>query len=167
MGRMLVERLTRPDCQVNIAVEREVQDTAVGNSAGARGEYRATGIAVTADVTRISRDDVLMVYDQYVGADMPSDADLELLVRSVETRLTAGRWYSGGYRGAAGCAATGVGGRFDRRLRGRPDRGRADRRGAGQREQRRVLLAGGPRLPGAKVRDHGRRQRRGCGRQRV
>ena len=89
MGRLLVERLSRPDCQVNVAVEREVQDTAVGNSAGARGEYRATGIAVTADITRIAGDDVLMVFDQYVGADMPSDADLELLVRSVETRLTA------------------------------------------------------------------------------
>jgi PmbA protein len=89
MGRRLVERLARPDCQVNVAVEREVADTAVGNSAGARGEYRATGIAVTADITRIAGDDVLMVYDQYVGADMPSDADLEALVRSVETRLTA------------------------------------------------------------------------------
>ncbi len=30
-----------------------------------------------------------MVYDQYVGADMPGDGDLETLVRSVETRLTA------------------------------------------------------------------------------
>src|SRR5438477_7601085 len=30
-----------------------------------------------------------MIYDQYVGADMPGDADLETLVRSVETRLTA------------------------------------------------------------------------------
>jgi len=62
----------------------------VGNTAG-RGAARiaATGIAVTADVTRIAGDDVLMVYDQYVGADMPSDADLEALVRSVETRLTA------------------------------------------------------------------------------
>jgi PmbA protein len=89
MGRLLVERLARPDCQVNVAVEREVADTAVGNSAGARGEYRATGIAVTADLTRIAGDDVLMIYDQYVGADMPSDADLEALVRSVETRLTA------------------------------------------------------------------------------
>jgi PmbA protein len=89
MGRLLVERLSRPDCQVNVAVEREVADTAVGNTAGARGEYRATGIAVTADLTRIAGDDVLMVYDQYVGADMPSDADLEALVRSVETRLTA------------------------------------------------------------------------------
>lgn len=89
MGRLLVERLSRPGCQVNVAVEREVQETAVGNTAGARGEYRGTAIAVTADVTRIAGDDVLMVYDQYVGADMPSDADLELLVRSVETRLTA------------------------------------------------------------------------------
>ena len=89
MGRMLVERLSRPDCQVNVAVERKVQDTAVGNSAGSRGEYRGTGIAVAADVTRIAGDDVLMVYDHYLGADMPSDADLELLVRSVETRLTA------------------------------------------------------------------------------
>jgi PmbA protein len=89
MGRLLVERLARPDCQVNVSVEREVADTAVGNTSGARGEYRSTGIAVTADVTRIAGDDVLMVYDQYVGADMPSDADLEALVRSVETRLTA------------------------------------------------------------------------------
>src|SRR3989454_337998 len=89
MGRLLVERLARPDCQINVAVEREVADTAVGNSAGARGEYRATRIAVTADLPRIAGDDVLMVYDQYVGADMPTDADLEALVRSVETRLTA------------------------------------------------------------------------------
>jgi len=89
MGRLLVERLARPDCQVNVAVQREVADTAVGNTAGARGEYRTTGIAVTADITRIAGDDVLMVYDQYVGADMPSDADLEALVRSVDTRLTA------------------------------------------------------------------------------
>ena len=89
MGKLLVERLGRPDCQINVAVEREVAETAVGNTAGARGEYRATGIAVAADITRISGDDVLMVYDQYVGADMPGDADLEMLVRSIETRLTA------------------------------------------------------------------------------
>ena len=89
MGKLLVERLARPDCQINVAVEREIAETAVGNTAGARGEYRATGIAVAADITRISGDDVLMVYDQYVGADMPGDADLETLVRSIETRLTA------------------------------------------------------------------------------
>ncbi|HLZ44917.1 MAG TPA: TldD/PmbA family protein [Gemmatimonadales bacterium] len=89
IGKQLVERLSRPDCQINVAIEREVAETAVGNAAGARGAYRATGIAVTADITRIAGDDVLMVYDQYVGADMPSDADIEALVRSVETRLSA------------------------------------------------------------------------------
>jgi PmbA protein len=89
MGKQLVERLARPDCQINVAVEREVAETAVGNTAGARGSYRATGISVVADVTRIAGDDVLMVYDQYVGADMPSDADLQALISSVETRLSA------------------------------------------------------------------------------
>lgn len=87
MGRLLVERLDRSDRQVNVSVEREVADTAVGNSAGARGSYRSTGVAVTADLTRIVGDDVLMVYDQYVGAELPSDADLEALVRSIESRL--------------------------------------------------------------------------------
>jgi PmbA protein len=89
MGRLLVERLSRPDCQINVSVQREVAETAVGNTAGARGEYRATGIAFTADLTRIAGDDVLMIYDQYVGADMPADADLEALVQSIERRLTA------------------------------------------------------------------------------
>ena len=87
MGRLLVERLARADCQVNVAVEREVADTSVGNSAGARGAYRTTGVAVTAEITRIAGDDVLMIYDHYVGADLPGDADLETLVRSIETRL--------------------------------------------------------------------------------
>src|SRR6267143_1082176 len=89
LGRMLVARLARPDCQINVSVEREVDETAVGNTAGARGEYRGTGIGVTADVTRIAGDDVLMIYDQYVGADLPSEADLDALVASVQTRLAA------------------------------------------------------------------------------
>ncbi len=89
LGKGLVERLERPGCQVNVSVEREIADTAVGNSAGARGEYRGTGIVVAADVTRIAGDDVLMIYDHYVGADLPGDADLDALVRSIETRLTA------------------------------------------------------------------------------
>ncbi len=89
MGRLLVERLSRADCQINVSVQREVAETAVGNTAGARGQYRGTGIGVTADLTRIAGDDVLMIYDQYVGADLPTDADLEALVRSIDTRLQA------------------------------------------------------------------------------
>jgi len=87
MGRRLVERLSRDGCQVNVAVEREVAETAVGNTAGARGGYQATGVAVTADLLRIAGDDVLMVYDQYAAADLPSDTDLDALASSIETRL--------------------------------------------------------------------------------
>ena len=100
MGKRLVERLERPDCQINVAVEREIADTAVGNSAGARGAYRSTGIAVAADVTRIAGDDVLMIYDQYVGADLPTEADLEALVRSIESRLTPALTIVGSPEGA-------------------------------------------------------------------
>ncbi len=87
IGRGLVERLAREGCQVNVAIEREVGETAVGNSAGARGGYAATGVGVTAEVIRIAADDVLMIYDQYVGGDLPTEGDLEALVRSIETRL--------------------------------------------------------------------------------
>jgi len=87
IGKGLVERLAREGCQVNVAIEREVGETAVGNSAGARGGYPSTGVAVTADVVRIASDDVLMIYDQYVGGDLPTDADLDALVRSIEMRL--------------------------------------------------------------------------------
>ena len=87
IGQGLVERLAREGCQVNVTIEREVGETAVGNSAGARGGYTSTGVAVTADVVRIASDDVLMIYDQYLGGDLPTDADLDALVRSIETRL--------------------------------------------------------------------------------
>ncbi len=87
MGQRLVERLAREGCQVNVAIEREVGETAVGNTAGARGGYPATAVAVTAGVIRIAADDVLMIYDQYVGADLPGDGDLDAVVRSIETRL--------------------------------------------------------------------------------
>ncbi|HEV8304245.1 MAG TPA: TldD/PmbA family protein [Gemmatimonadales bacterium] len=87
MGRMLVERLAREGCQVNVAVEREIVETAVGNTVGARGGYRATGVGVTAELLRIAGDDVLMVYDQYTGAGLPGDADLDALAGSIERRL--------------------------------------------------------------------------------
>jgi PmbA protein len=87
MGGTLVERLAREGCQVNVAIERELGETAVGNSAGARGRYRSSAVAVTAEVIRIASDDVLMIYDQYLGAELPGDGDLEALVGSIEARL--------------------------------------------------------------------------------
>src|ERR1043165_4061675 len=91
IGRLLVERLGRPDCQVNVSVEREVAETAVGNTAGGGGGGSGRAAARSARGAAHPRggDDVLMIYDQYVGADMPGDTDLETLVRSIETRLAA------------------------------------------------------------------------------
>ena len=87
VGQELVARLNRDGCQLNVAIEREVSETEIANTAGAAGGYRATGVGVGVDLTRIAGDDVLMVYDQYVGAALPSAAELDALVRSVTTRL--------------------------------------------------------------------------------
>lgn len=89
IGRSLVDRLAGPGCQVNVAVERSVAETAIGNTAGAQGTYRTTVTSVTADVTRIAGDDVLMVYDFYAGSDLPAARDLDALVGSVAGRLDA------------------------------------------------------------------------------
>ena len=87
IGRELVGRLGRPGCQVNVAVERTIGETTVGNTAGARGAYPSTAVAVTADLTRIGGDDVLMVYDVYTGTDLPRASDIETIVSSIEGRL--------------------------------------------------------------------------------
>ena len=87
LGRELVERLARPDAQINVTVEREVEETAVGNTAGAAGSYRATGVSVSADVTRVTDNDVLMVYDYFVGTDLPEAKDLDAIVASIQGRL--------------------------------------------------------------------------------
>ena len=87
MGRALVQQLSRDGCQVNISIEREVSETRVLNTAGAAASYQATAIAVTAGLVRFAGDDVLMVYDQSVGVDLPNEADLNALVTSIQARL--------------------------------------------------------------------------------
>ncbi len=87
IGRGLVERLSRPDAQINVTVEREVAETTIGNTAGGQGSYRATGVSVSADIARVSDNDVLMIYDYYAGVGMPDAADLDAVVESIKTRL--------------------------------------------------------------------------------
>lgn len=87
IGRSLLGRLEREGCQVNVVVERETAATRVANTAGAAGEYRATGVSVSADVWRIAGDDVLAVSDAFDGADLPSDEALATLVASINARL--------------------------------------------------------------------------------
>ncbi len=87
IGRSLLDRLARDGCRINITIERETTATRVANSAGASGEYRATGFGVSADVWRIAGDDVLVVSDAFEGADFPSDDALAALVTSINGRL--------------------------------------------------------------------------------
>jgi PmbA protein len=87
IGRSLFERLERVGCQVNVAVERELAETRVGNSAGAGGQYRSTAVGLSADVWRIAGDDVLAVSDAVEGADLPSDEDVAAVARSINARI--------------------------------------------------------------------------------
>ena len=90
IGQGLVERLAREGCQVNVSVEREVAATRVANTAGAAGEYRSTGVGISAEVWRIAGDDVLAVGDGQESADLPAQEAIDALVRSIETRLDLG-----------------------------------------------------------------------------
>ncbi len=87
MGRSLLGRLEREGCQVNVSIERESAEVRVANTTGAAGDYRSTGIAVSADVWRIAGDDVLAVGDAADGADLPGDEVLATLAASINTRL--------------------------------------------------------------------------------
>ncbi len=87
IGRALLERLAREGCRVNVAIEREVSETRVANTAGAAGAYRSSAIAVSADVWRFAGDDVLTIGDALDGAELPTDDALEALVRTINTRL--------------------------------------------------------------------------------
>jgi PmbA protein len=87
IGRSVFQRLERQGCRVNVAVEREVAETRVANSAGAAGAYRSTGIGVSAEVWRIAGDDVLAVGDAFEGAELPSDDELATLAAGLNARL--------------------------------------------------------------------------------
>jgi len=87
IGRSLLARLEREGCRVNVSVERETAETRVANSAGALGEYRSTGIGVSAEVWRIAGDDVLVVGDAFEGADLPSGDAVAALADAINARL--------------------------------------------------------------------------------
>ncbi len=87
LGRRVVERLQRPGWQVNAGVDRTVEAVRVINTAGQDASYRASGISVSAEVTRVQGDDVLMVYDHVALVGVPGDAELDGLVTSIVTRI--------------------------------------------------------------------------------
>jgi PmbA protein len=86
IGAELVSRLSRPGCQINASIEREIATTRVVGTGGVDAGYRATGVAVSVDLARFAGDDVLFLSDQYQGTDLPTARDLDALVRTIDER---------------------------------------------------------------------------------
>lgn len=86
IGAELVSRLTRPGCQINVSIEREIATTRVVGTGGADAGYRTTGVAVSVDLARFAGDDVLFLSDQYQGTDLPTARDLDAVVRTIDER---------------------------------------------------------------------------------
>lgn len=87
VGALVLDRLSRDGCQVSVAVERSMGSVRVANTRGADAEYDVTTVSVSAEVTRVRGDDVLIVSDHYAGADLPDSGELEAMVGTMLTRL--------------------------------------------------------------------------------
>lgn len=87
LGRAVVEQLQRPGWQVSAAVDRVVERTRLANTAGQSVEYRATAISVSAEVTRVAGDDVLMANETHAATGIPSSAALDAVAHTLVTRI--------------------------------------------------------------------------------
>ncbi len=87
MGKAVVERLSRPGWQVGVSVDRIVESFRFANTAGQAYDYRSTAVSVSADVTRVSGDDVLMSYDTAAATGAPDDDELQSLTRTIITKI--------------------------------------------------------------------------------
>lgn len=90
LGKRVVERLQRPGWQVSASVDRYVESTMFANSAGQAFTYRSTAVGVSAEVTRVSGDDVLMACDDVTGTEVPAGADLDAVAARIVTRMERG-----------------------------------------------------------------------------
>jgi PmbA protein len=87
VGRGVVEQLQRRGWQVNGSVDRYVETTAFANTSGQSFLYRATALTVSADVTRVAGDDVLMTYDYVASVSLPGEADLAGIVNTIVAKM--------------------------------------------------------------------------------
>ena len=90
LGRRVVERLQRPGWQVGASVDRTVERTVFANSAGRTFAFEATAISVSAEVTRIAGDDVLMACDDVTVSGVPTDAELDAVAQRIVTQVERG-----------------------------------------------------------------------------
>lgn len=92
LGTFVLSRLSRDHCQVNVTVERSLGSVRVANTSGVDASYDVTTVSVSAELTRVQGDDVLIVADYLAGADLPTSAQLEAMVQQITQRVEwAGR----------------------------------------------------------------------------
>lgn len=90
LGRRMVDQLARDGWQVSASVDRFVEETTFANTAGQTFVYRSTAIAVSAEVTRVKGDDVLMAYDDVTAMAVPAGTKLDAAVARIVTRMERG-----------------------------------------------------------------------------
>jgi PmbA protein len=92
LGELVLARLGRDGCQVNVTVERSLGSVRVANTAGVDASYDVTTVSLSAELTRVRGDDVLIVADHRAGADLFSPGELEAMVADMVQKIEwAGR----------------------------------------------------------------------------
>ena len=99
IGQFVLSRLSRDRCQVNVSVERSLGSVRVANSSGVDASYDVTTVSVSAELTRVRGDDVLIVSDFRAGADLLPPAELERMVEEIVQRV---EWAERGAEAPAG-----------------------------------------------------------------
>ena len=86
MGREMVDviRAVEPDAQVNVSLERSVQQTTIRNQAGADASFRRSPLSFVVDVARVHGDDILLLYEM-AGTTVWHDDYLAEVRRLAET----------------------------------------------------------------------------------
>ncbi|MEO8295591.1 MAG: TldD/PmbA family protein [Gemmatimonadota bacterium] len=87
LGQFIVSRLTQDGAQVSVSVEKSIGSVRVANSAGADATYDVSTVSVSAEVTRVLGDDVLIVSEYRAAADFPGNTELEYMVQNVTQRI--------------------------------------------------------------------------------
>ena len=87
IGVSVVDRLSGDGCQVNVTVERSVGEVRVANSRGVEAVYSVSAVSVSAEIVRVTGDDIVIINDHRAGADLPALADLERMVAQMRRRL--------------------------------------------------------------------------------
>ncbi len=89
LGQGWVERRAHDGWQVNVTVERSAGSVRVANTRGVESTYDVTAVSLSAEVTQVSGNDILMVGDHYAAADLPGEPLVASLAESIRRRI---RW---------------------------------------------------------------------------